>query len=98
MNTDPEKPIDFTAWRDIEPPPDFTANVLRRMRSEPVARSGWRDATAFWMNSRLAYGAALAASLAVAALTWQAAGPSHGSMSLESRSLFAAYARAAGGH
>lgn len=97
MKTEPEHPIDFKAWRDLDVPPDFTANVMRRIRTAPAVEPGWRSTLAFWLNSRLAYSTAVAASLLIAALVWSSSHGHSAATSLEARSLLAAYAQAAGG-
>jgi hypothetical protein len=62
MNQDPN--IDWKAWADVEPAPDLTDAVLRRLRVSPAPVSRWQRWQS-WLESPWAYAGALAATTAL---------------------------------
>src|SRR5262245_28376742 len=97
MKTGPTNDFDFKAWRDIEPRGDFTQNVMRRIRTEPVREPGWREFLAAFSASRPAFASSLALALVVAALALRSPPPALHGPALEPNSLIVAYAKLAGG-
>lgn len=97
MKNEPNNDLNCKAWRDIEPPGDFTQNVMRRIRTAPAQEPRWHEAVAAFFAGRLAFGASLAASLVVAVLAVRG-GPAAGDeLSLQPHSLMVAYEKMAGG-
>lgn len=98
MKNEPTNGPDFRVWRDIEPPGDFTQNVMRRIRTQPAREPRWRESLAAFFASRATFGTALAFSLVVAVVALRGPDvPKHG-VALEPNSLIVAYARLAGGN
>jgi anti-sigma factor RsiW len=97
MKTEPTNGPDFKAWRDIEPPGDFTQNVMRRIRTQPAREPGWRQTLAAFLSSRAAFAGSLTLSLIVAVLAFRAPLTSSQRASLEPNSLIVAYAKLTGG-
>jgi hypothetical protein len=97
MKTEPANSPDFKAWRDIEPPGDFTQNVMRRIRTDsPVPAPAFTGLRAFFA-SRLAFGGSLALALVVAVFVLREQPAPRHRISLEPNSLIVAYAKLAGG-
>lgn len=98
MKTEPTNGPDFKAWRDIDPPGDFTQNVMRRIHTQPAREPGWREALAAFFGSRATYGTALALSLVVAVVALRVPDAPKHRVVLEPNSLIVAYAKLAGGN
>lgn len=98
MITGPNNNFDFKAWREIEPPSDFTQNVMRRVRTQPVREPSWRESLAAFFASRATFGGVLALSLIVALVALREPGVPKHRLTLEPNSLIVAYAKLAGGN
>ena len=96
MKNEPNN-LDFKAWRNVEPPGDFTQNVMRRIRTAPAQEPRWHEVIAAFFASRLAFGASLAASLVVGLVVLRSAPVGHDQLSLQPHSLIVAYGKMAGG-
>ncbi len=97
MKNEPQEPLDFRAWRDIEPPGDFTQNVMRRIRTQPAREPRWHELMAAFFASRLAFGASLAASLVVAVVALRSGPVVRDTAALQPNSLIVAYEKMAEG-
>jgi hypothetical protein len=97
MKNEPKDQIDFRAWRDIEPPGDFTQNVMRRIRTQPAREPRWHELLAAFFSSRLAFSASLATSLIIAVIAVRSGPVVHDQLSLQPNSLIVAYEKMAGG-
>lgn len=97
MKSEPKEDLDFKAWCDIEPPGDFTQNVMRRIRTAPAQEPRWHEIVAAFFSSRLAYTAALSASLVVALLALRSSPHNPMASDLQPNSLMVAYAKMAEG-
>jgi len=89
--------MDFRAWQDLEPPGDFTQNVMRRIRISPSREPRWHELVAAFFASRTAFAASLAAALVIAVLALRNAPAGTGPLSLQPNSLIVAYEKLAGG-
>ena len=96
MKNEPNN-LDFKAWRNVEPPGDFTQNVMRRIRTAPAQEPRWHEVIAAFFSSRFAFGASLAASLIVAVMALKSGPVAHDQLSLQPHSLIVAYEKMAGG-
>lgn len=99
MKNENRDPIEFRAWRDIEPSPAFSGDVWRRIRANAApAPSRWATFVRGWRESWAAYGATLAAATAIAALLVVVGSPSRrGPDDTPVGSLVQAYAKLAAG-
>lgn len=97
MKTKAASNPEFKAWRDIEPPSDFTQNVMRRIRTQPAREPRWRELVASFLAGRLAFGASLAVALAVATAALRSGPVVRDTASLQPDSLIVAYAKMSGG-
>ena len=97
MKTEPKNDFDFRAWRDIEPPGDFTQNVMRRIRTQPAREPRWHELMAAFFASKLAFSASLAAALVVALVALRSAPVVRDTAALQPNSLIVAYEKMAGG-
>lgn len=89
--------MDFKAWRDIDPPGDFTQNVMRRIRSAPAREPRWRELMGAFFASRLAFGTALAASFVLTIFVFSQPAQRRAPVALQPNSLIVAYAKLAEG-